>query len=1062
MATSASVQRDITLPVIAVATTLAVGAHMTGYPATPAVWLGLLVAGWTAMPPRLSGRKNADGRLTPLGPTERKAMLSYRQVSELRWRLLLPNPDWLPGWPILSSWLTGIGAGVLATFLPLRTGIPIWCPWFNAAAAAIVVWQLAASRRRHATIDEASPGVRLNSLPKLFTTWPKALAYGVLVAVAGTTAAFHALRLPIAPSAHELYGPADAGVLTATATMMAVVLALKIPWTATALAPWITLIAAREVWATRWAALKQDPAPYLVAYETIGPLVLSTFEAPASHGAAAFYPLGPRLLPSLGANSRAAVLESPTTDSSGAPVPGSAHPTRFEILTWADDAMPDIAAPGTDPQITRLMVRAAFSAASGGGTTFHSMALTSIERLTAPDSPAIWATRWAPLGVTTLQNYRQSPARGSVGASIDVGEVVDHRMNGGVMFLGAVSDDNVRLRDDAGVTLDDLAWALGEDQWRSRWEPVLGQSVNAPTPYKGLTATARLADGQELHLQPFTTLHGESSEIYMQPKYEKAMAAAIPGSPAFCSFAYWPRPSAGHGNERHNQAFAVVWSQDPMPGLADLAPCPGDAPRWVAAGHVSRAFTDARLARPEVLKVAALTAAASRHHIWRIDIRLYGGVTLADVRGAVARLRQSLGVPWLRVATSSDGCTLYAGAAPRRARLARPQRDEATLTSLDWEQAWLDSGVTGAGALTPSLTDMSTLPHNTDVQVLNFSLPPGLSVPEVRDGTNRLKTATGNSFLDVREGPAGASSARLLVSERDPLPARAVYDYDLAADLEGLPFATAVDGTPVCFDPLVSPHLLVAGATGGGKSVTLQALLFGAIVRDWDIVIADPSKEAADFGFAKGYVRAIATDIEDALEAMKWVYAEGSRRKLLNAEHGVGSYRELPPEVRPKPLMMVIDEFTSLITQDAVPRLPKELDDPDAEVERDRIMAENAARLQIGGLAGRIARELRSAGVILVLATQKLSAKILDGIPGSTDLRSNLARILLGNASNGDRMAALRLPFEAPVLGEYVPKGRGLWESVDAPAKVVQAWYEPGTQPELARRLAAARTSSAA
>ncbi|GAB3176007.1 hypothetical protein GCM10027059_50210 [Myceligenerans halotolerans] len=1060
MASRSTRSGDITVPVLTIAVVLAVVAHLQGFPGIPLVWLGLLVASWSAIPPQLTGRKSAASGRAPEGIHETKELLRYRRLSDLRWRLVVPNTDWMPGRPVLASWLTGVAAGILATFLPLDTALAPWAPACNGAASAIVIWQVTASHRRHATIDDVCPGVRVDGLPGLFTPTKRAVVNGTLCAAATTTAVVQAQHVTARLGEATLYGDIGHAVFTITAVCCAAGFTLAVPWTRAALAPWRTVVAARKVWAPRWAALKYDPAPRLVACQEVGPLATYTFDAPASLGAAAFQPLGPRLLPTLGPNTKVALLETPDIDTTGAPVPGSAHATRFDIVVWPADATPDISAPDTNEETARLLSRAAFALASGGGATFHSMALTSIERVTEPYSPAIWATRWAPLGVTTLQNYRQSPARGSVGAAIGVDEVVDHRMDGGVMFLGAVTDHTARFQHEAGVTSEDLRWALSEDQWRSRWEPVLGQSVNAPTPYKGLTVTATLAGGQEVHLQPFTTLHGESSEIYMQPKYEKAMAAAIPGSPAFCSFAYWPRPTVGRATERHNQAFTVAWSQEPVPGIAQLAPCPGDAPRWVIAGHLSRAFTDARLARPEVIKVVALTDATSRQHVWRIEVRLYGGVTLADVRGGIGRLRQSLGVPWLRVAAAPDGCTVYAGASPQRAQLARPERDAAALTALDWEQAWLDSGVAGAGALTPSLTGVGALPHNKDVQILDFALPPGLSVPEVRDATHRLRTATGNSFIDVREGSDGASSARLLVSETDPLPTRASYDYAAAATLEALPFATGVDGTPICFDPAVSPHLLVAGATGGGKSVTLQALLFGAIVRGWDVVVADPSKEAADFAFARGYVRAIATDVDGALEAMRWVYDEGARRKRLNAEHGVGSYRELPADVRPKPLMIMIDEFTSLITQDAVPKLPKDLDDPDAEAERDRIVADNAARVQIGGLAGRIARELRSAGVILVLATQKLSAKILDGIPGSTDLRSNLARILLGNASNGDRMAALRLPFEAPVLGEHVPKGRGLWESVDASAKVIQAWYEPGSQTELAKQLAELRTSS--
>jgi DNA segregation ATPase FtsK/SpoIIIE, S-DNA-T family len=115
--------------------------------------------------------------------------------------------------------------------------------------------------------------------------------------------------------------------------------------------------------------------------------------------------------------------------------------------------------------------------------------------------------------------------------------------------------------------------------------------------------------------------------------------------------------------------------------------------------------------------------------------------------------------------------------------------------------------------------------------------------------------------------------------------------------------------------------------------------------------------------------------------------------------------------------------------------------------------------VQIGGLAGRIAREARSAGVTLILGTQRLTAKILDGIPGSQDLRTNLARILLGATALGERQSALRNPYDVPEITETKP-GRGLWEPLQGPgstnALMIQSWYasQDAYSAALARRIA--------
>lgn len=1037
----------------------AIAATWFGYPGAVVVWVALIVAGWLEQAPPFTGKKDQRGFPTPAHPGEQKAMNTYRFWADLRRRLLCPTLDWLPGWPVLGSWLGAVGAALAVSFLPV-TGklpgdgggtLPPGVAYLNMAAAFIVVAQVMASRRRTVAEDDQCPGARVDTLKLLVAE--KKNAIGLAAAVVAVMAVVVYVGLTLVPQRITVTGPL--GQLTPlffplVTALLAAGGVVAHPWQTAALAQWRELVKVRREWAPRWQALKQDPAPFLSGHKTIGVATVDTFDAPPSVGAAFFYTQSAKITPTLGANMRVAVLEVPNTDGQGQPVPGTAHPLRFDVVMWPADQVPDIAEPGTDPAVAELMVRCSMAWAADM-IGFARFILTGCDLVTTPESPAVWATQWAPtmeIGLSWVRNQ----ANGALASGARTTVLTDHRMLGGagVVFYGALGNPATEFEPSSGITEDAIAWIAEEDEWRSRWAATLKQNVNAPVPQQAVKAQATLADGTVIHHQPFVTLSGEDPAQFMTG-LEGKLAATIPGSAPFMSIAWYTVRGTDRAGERHAQAFTVSYADRAVPSLSALAPARSEAPRWVISGHMNDAFTAARLARPEVLAVQCLTAPTSREHIWQVSVRLYGGVTLSDVRGAAQRLKTALGTKWLRVAPAEEGCIIFAGGEPAKVKLARPERDTPRLVALDWGQAWLDSKVSGVGGLVPVLSGVDHLPKNEAVQVLDFDLPSGLSVADIKGATEKLKTATGNAFVEVRPGVGGASTVRLLVCEVNPLPDKAPYDFEEVDRSKGIPFATGIDGECIAYNPRVDPHLLVAGASGGGKSVTLQSILYGAIVRGWDVYVADPTKGAADFRFAEPYARAMTVDAFEAAAMMKAVYAEVVRRKNLNSQHGVGNYRDLPEEIRPAHMLVMIDEFTSLMGADPV---PKASDDPTMDHERDLIIASNQAKTEIGVYAGKCAREARSAGLTLVLATQKLSAKLLDTIPGAGDLKVNLSRMLLGKATNGDRMSALRAPFEAPELGDSVPPGRGLWETTEGAAKVMQGWYDPREQALLSEQLA--------
>lgn len=269
---------------------------------------------------------------------------------------------------------------------------------------------------------------------------------------------------------------------------------------------------------------------------------------------------------------------------------------------------------------------------------------------------------------------------------------------------------------------------------------------------------------------------------------------------------------------------------------------------------------------------------------------------------------------------------------------------------------------------------------------------------------------------------------------------------------------TSVDagGAPVpmrCLMVNSADHTYLSGRfVPTHNSVLAQAFIYGFAVGCAELYIIDPMKGGADFKFVEPYAKAFADDIFKGAGLMKHIYSEVMRRKDLNAKYGVSGISELPEDVRPPMLVVMIDEFTSLTAPSAVP--PKS-DDVEMERDREAIIAENLARGQIGSMAGKLAREARSAGVVLLLGTQKMTATMLDKIPNGSDLKTNLARVLLGAASQPERMSAFRNPETAAVLGTEVPKGRGIWESLTDSGVMIQVWF--ATQTKLGEALAERR-----
>ena len=250
-------------------------------------------------------------------------------------------------------------------------------------------------------------------------------------------------------------------------------------------------------------------------------------------------------------------------------------------------------------------------------------------------------------------------------------------------------------------------------------------------------------------------------------------------------------------------------------------------------------------------------------------------------------------------------------------------------------------------------------------------------------------------------------------------------------------------GPELTTDFVLSPHMSIQGLTGAGKGLTLMALMAGALSHGWELAICDAVKGGVDFIEWQKYVRdgGWGDDLASTCCVISLIYSEGLRRKQLILRRGVVKWSQLPPSDGVRPLLLVIDELTSLIAPEKMPQgVPK---DSPLMLE---VAERNLIKATILNTIGKIARELRFAGISLVAATQVAST--VTGIP--TELRSNLgAKLLLGaKPTNNNRKLALNDPDAAPKVplnivndASGASRGVGVYEFEGQEPGVMKGYY---------------------
>ncbi len=283
--------------------------------------------------------------------------------------------------------------------------------------------------------------------------------------------------------------------------------------------------------------------------------------------------------------------------------------------------------------------------------------------------------------------------------------------------------------------------------------------------------------------------------------------------------------------------------------------------------------------------------------------------------------------------------------------------------------------------------------------------------------------------------------------------------YDNSHSPLSMALGHSISGEPIVVDLQKMPHLLVAGTTGSGKSVGLNAMLLSILFKsspeDVRLIMVDPKMlELAIYEGIPHLLTPVVTDMKDAANALRWCVAEMERRYRLMAALGVrnlGGFNrkvkdaEKAGEPIPDPL------WNTELMGDDVP-VPGLETLPYIVV----VIDEFADMMMIVGkkveqLIARIAQKARAAGIHLILATQRPSVDVITGL-----IKANVpTRIAFQVSSKVDSRTILDQGGAEQLLGQgdmlYLPSGspipvrvHGAFVEDDEVHRVVECWKELG------------------
>ena len=242
-----------------------------------------------------------------------------------------------------------------------------------------------------------------------------------------------------------------------------------------------------------------------------------------------------------------------------------------------------------------------------------------------------------------------------------------------------------------------------------------------------------------------------------------------------------------------------------------------------------------------------------------------------------------------------------------------------------------------------------------------------------------------------------------------------------------------IAGNPIVADLARMPHLLVAGTTGSGKSVAINAmilsLLYKAPPAQCRLILVDPKMlELSVYEGIPHLLAPVVTDMRQAANALNWCVAEMERRYRRMSGLGVRNMAGFNQKIReaekagkpiPNPLTSTPENPDPLVEMALIVVVIDELADLMMVVGK-----------KVEELIARLAQKARAAGIHLILATQRPSVDVITGL-----IKANIpTRIAFQVSARVDSRTILDQMGAEALLGQgdmlYLPPGTGFPQRV--------------------------------